>query len=72
METLSALCGEEPDNVVKQLEDAGVTLRGHGKRRARQLRVKILEKGELIDKPRFLLVSIERLASAIGRAAQTR
>src|SRR4051794_2551753 len=35
--------------------------------RARQLRVKILEKGELIDKPRFLLISAERLASGIGR-----
>jgi hypothetical protein len=29
--------------------------------------VKILDKGELIDKLRFFLVSIERLASAIGR-----
>ena len=67
MEALRALCGEEPDSVVKQLEEAGVTLRGHGNRRACQLRVKILEKGELIDKPRFLLVSIERLASAVGR-----
>ena len=67
MEALRAVCGEEPDNVVKQLEEAGVTLRGHGNRRARQLRVKIWDKGELIDKPRFLLVAIERLASAIGR-----
>jgi hypothetical protein len=72
MEALRALCGEEPDSVVKQLEEAGVTLRGHGNRRARQLRVKIRDKGELIDKPRFLLVSIERLASAIGRAASAR
>ena len=66
MEALAAVCGEDTDRVVKQLEEAGVTLRGHGNRRARQLRVRILEKGELIDRPRFLLVSIERLASAIG------
>jgi hypothetical protein len=72
MEALRALCSEEPDNVVKQLEEAGVTLRGHGNRRARQLRVKILEKGELIDRPRFLLISAEALASAIERAAPAR
>ena len=69
MEALSAVCGENTGSIIKQLEEAGITLRGHGNRRARQLRVKIRDKGELIDKPRFL-VDLSGGAGVGDRAGQ--